>query len=289
MMIVRVLVALCASALSLAALTAMGSEPGHSVPEATQESVAYVLWVGANAPGRADHEEDVIRRALERTVGTHGPFELQVSSDSSLSGRWRQVLAEGDRIHVVPTSLMDFPPAELTLIPVPIAGGKLGYRNLIVQKDRLGEFTGVKGVESLSQFTAAQGRGWPDMWVYEANDLPIVGGYNMEHIFQLLAEGAVDYLPLGIEETPAILEKYSELSKDFAIVPELLVYYPLSSFPVVSNKRPELIERLRIGLEAMHADGTLGDTGRSAFKFEKPEKCRVITLENPSRLFPMLK
>lgn len=248
----------------------------------------YVLWVGGNAPGRADHEADNIRKALQRTEAKYGPFKLVVSNDLSISRKWRQVLAEGEQIQVVPTSLMDFPAGELTLIPVPIAGGKLGYRNLVVQKSRLHEFTNIKHAGQLTSFTAGQGSTWPDMWVYEANNLPIVGGHGMQNILQMLVDDEVDYVPLGVDETPAILNKYSELADQLAIVPDLLIYYPLSSFPVVSNKQPRLIARLREGLEAMHADGSLGETGRELFKYEKPKNCRVITLENPSRLFPLL-
>ncbi|MBU2885270.1 transporter substrate-binding domain-containing protein [Gilvimarinus agarilyticus] len=248
----------------------------------------YVLWVGANAPGRADHEANIIRQALQRTADDYGPFKLIVSSETSISKHWRQLLAQGERMQIAPTSLMDFPPGEITLIPVPIAGGKLGYRNLIVSKQRLAEFRKVKSAAHLSHYTAGQGSSWFDTWVYEANNLPIIGAPELSDLLIMLAQGKIDYLPLSVDETPDILAAHPKLARDLVVVPDLFIYYPLSSFPVVSNRHPELIERLRIGLEAMHADGSIGETGRDAISQETLANCSVIALENPSRLLPLL-
>lgn len=268
----------------LAVLSVQAS--GTDIPHNAQVKT-YVLWVGGHAAGRAEHEARNIRKALQRTESSYGPFELIVSHDLSIAGQWRQLLAEGEQIQMASTTLMDFPLGEITLIPVPIAGGKLGYRNLVVRKQRLAEFSKVKGVEQLANFTAGQGSSWPDMWVYEANNLPIVGGDSMAELLRMLTQDEIDYVPLGVEETPGVLAAHPKLSAGLAIVPHLYIYYPLSSFPVVSSKRPELIERLRTGLESMHADGSLGGTGRDALTQEQLASCSVITLENPSRLFPL--
>ncbi|MCP8900855.1 transporter substrate-binding domain-containing protein [Gilvimarinus xylanilyticus] len=247
-----------------------------SVPE-------YVLWIGGNAPGRAQHEISVIRQALERTRHSFGPYRLVISDDPSKASQWRQHLARGEIMHIVPTSYTDFPPDEIKLIPVPIAGGKLGYRNLVVLKERLSEFGQIDSHAELSGYTAGQGASWPDMWVYEANELPIRGANGLPDLFALLREGNIDYIPLGVEETESILELHSGEGAELAVVPELMIYYPLSSFPVVSNQHPELASRLQAGLEAMHADGSLPSDEAS-----KPRRCRVINLENPSRMFPLL-
>lgn len=255
-------------------------------PAGATSDPEYVLWVGGNAPGRAEHEVRVIREALERTRAAFGPYRLQVSSEPGVAGRWRQHLAEGEIMHIVPTSYTDFPPDEITLIPVPVAGGRLGYRNLVVLKDRLAEFGRIESRSELSRYTAGQGITWPDMWVYEANELPILGADELPQLFGLLRSKEIDYIPLGVEETESILKHYKASEDEFAVVPELLIYYPLSSFPVVSNQHPELIRRLKTGLEAMHADGSLPlDIGLGP---EKPRQCRVIKLENPSRIFPLL-
>ncbi|WP_020210124.1 hypothetical protein [Gilvimarinus chinensis] len=275
----RVLMALVLMLCSLAQAQSVRPASAATVPE-------YVLWVGGNAPGRAEHEVRVIREALDRTGAEFGPYQLQVSREASVTARWRQHLAEGEIMHIVPTSYTDFPPEEITLIPVPVAGGRLGYRNLVVLKDRLAEFAQIESHSELSKYTAGQGITWPDMWVYEANELPIRGAKELSQLFGLLRNEDIDYIPLGVEETESILKHYTASEDEFAVVPELLIYYPLSSFPVVSNQHPELIRRLKAGLEAMHADGSLPlNIGLGP---EKPRQCRVIKLENPSRIFPLL-
>ncbi|WP_157471616.1 type 2 periplasmic-binding domain-containing protein [Gilvimarinus agarilyticus] len=256
----------------------VASSSNPAIPE-------YVLWVGGNAPGRAEHEVDVITRALERTEAKYGPYKLVVSRESSLGGDWRHLLTAGDKIHIVPTSYLSFPPDEITLIPVPIAGGKLGYRHVVVRRDRLAEFAGVQHAHDLRDKLAGQGLYWPDMWVYEANELPVVGSEDLPALLKALDKGDIDYLPLGVNETESILQKYAPNPERFAVVPNLLIYYPLSSTPVVTSKRPKLIARLSEGLEAMHADGSLH--GMAADKYA-PTRCRIIKLENPTSLFPVI-
>lgn len=245
----------------------------------------YVLWVGGNAPGRAEREVEVISQALARTEAKYGPFHLIVSREPSFGKDWRHLLTAGEKIHIVPTSYLSFPPDDITLIPVPIAGGNLGYRHVVVRRDRLGEFADVEHAADLRKKLAGQGRTWPDMWVYEANELPVKGERDLASLLQALDKGEIDYLPLGVDETGPILKKYARDTERFAIVPDLLIYYPLSSSPVVSNNHPELIARLSEGLEAMHADGSLRRSTTSTFA---PSRSRVIKLENPTRLFPLV-
>lgn len=248
----------------------------------------YVLWVGGNAPGRAQREVEVITAALERTRAEFGPYQLAVSSEPLAAGTWRQQLTEGERIHIVPTPYLDFPEEDLTLIPVPISGGLLGYRNLVVRRDRLEEFSGIDDAAGLRHKEAGQGRDWPDMWVYEANGLPVTGAEDLPQLVAMLEAGDIDYLPLGVEESESIIQKFANDPQSLSIVPNLLIYYPLSSFPVVTNKKPQLIERLSAGLEAMHTDGTLRLEDLSDRRHPQRPLCQVIKLENPSRLFPVL-
>ncbi|WP_049724060.1 type 2 periplasmic-binding domain-containing protein [Gilvimarinus polysaccharolyticus] len=253
--------------------------------ELAAKTPEYRLWVGGNSPARAEREAWVIQQALERTKAHYGPYRLVVSRESSLGSDWRHLLTAGEKVHIVPTSYMSFPPDELTLIPVPIAGGKLGYRHVVVRQDRLEEFADVEHANDLRKKMAGQGLYWPDMWVYEANGLPVKGGQDLPVLLRLLERGEIDYLPLGVDETAAILEKYAHNSNRFSIVPNLLIYYPLSSSPVVTNQRPELIARLNDGLEAMHADGSLHVSSATSFT---PSQSRIIKLENPTSLFPVL-
>lgn len=265
-------------------LCLLGVASAEAAQEQAIEVPEYILWVGGNAPGRAEREAQVIAQALQRTEAQYGPYRLTVSHEASLGGDWRHLLTKGEQIHIVPTSYLSFPPEELTLIPVPIAGGKLGYRYVVVRRDRLSEFADVEHASELRKKLAGQGLYWPDMWVYEANELPVKGAEDLPALLQLLEKGEVDYLPLGVDEAESILDKYADDPNRFAIVPDLLIYYPLSSSPVVTNQRPELIARLNEGLEAMHADGSLQTSPSASFA---PSRSRIIKLENPTRLFPV--
>jgi hypothetical protein len=229
-------------------------------------------------------EVAAIKAALEQTQESFGPYRLTVSRDSHADNSWRRALALGEQMHIVPTSYLNFPPGELTLIPVPIAGGKLGYRHLVVRRERLGDFTAVEHAGDLRDKIAGQGKYWPDMWVYEANNLPVKGMRDLPTLLDALVRGDIDYLPLGVDESESILASYAGDSQSLAVVPGVLIYYPLSSSPVVTNRCPELIARLSEGLEAMHAQGLLRAIPAEQFV---PPQSRLIKLENPTRLFPV--
>ena len=166
---------------------------------------------------------------------------------------------------------------KIAVIPYAIAGGLLGYRQLLVKETRLTEFSELKTADALRERVAGQGRGWPDVAVYESNNFRVTEVDNYEQLMPMLVAGRMDYVPVGVEEALPTLVKYGAEYPGVAIVPNLVIYYPMPVYLVVCKCQPELIARLETSLAAMTEDGSL----ERLFRQHKQSVINRLTVGNP--------
>lgn len=97
----------------------------------------------------------------------------------------------------------------------------------------------------------------------------------------MLANQRFDYLPMSVIEVESALAQHPQL----AVVPELLLYYPLPTVFYVSAHEPRLAERLEAGLAMAKKDGTLDELLTHYFQKElqevKTSPGRYFVLDNP--------
>ncbi|MEC7469240.1 MAG: hypothetical protein VYC51_05270, partial [Pseudomonadota bacterium] len=137
------------------------------------------------------------------------------------------------------------------VIRIPLTGGMFGYRVLLVSQDNPLFITEI-ALDQLKQLSAVQGSDWPD------TDILKYHGFNVStsvysSAFKLLDKGMVDYFPRAVHEV------FEELSthRDLAIEVEshIALQYHNPMFFFVSEHRPELAERLEVGLQRLYENG----------------------------------
>lgn len=269
-------------------LLPFGSHAEPGVPSAADDTQTpeYICWTGAATPGRLLYELAVVREALQRSEEIYGPYQLELN-DSHLSPvRGRSELAAGEKFHFVATT---FAAHESTLdvivVTEPIAFGLLGNRQLIVREQDLETFIDIDA-QQLAGLAAGQGRGWPEINIYQTNNFKVEALSEFSHLFPNLLAGRVDYIPLGIEEVGPTLAAYAEQYPGLAVVPGLLIRYPLPVYFVVTDKQPKLAERLQWGLAKLREEGRLLELFRqykshALATLQDPDN-KVIELHNPT-------
>jgi hypothetical protein len=94
----------------------------------------------------------------------------------------------------------------------------------------------------------------------------------------MLVNKRFDYLPLSV------IEAGSMLTPQLAIVPDLMLYYPLPTLFYVSASEPALAERLEQGLAMARRDGSLDELVARHFRKEikqlKSSTTRCLVLTN---------
>ncbi len=270
---------------SLLLCTVIAASVNADTPESPQ---VVPLWVWGITSTRIAYEEAVIGLALERTRADYGDFLLIQDNEHRSIERAIRELRDGKTIAmrnapIWRVNLQPDPP--MTVIPTPLANGLMGYRRLIVRREDLPRFQAIQSLDDLRQFSAGQGAGWSDIAVLQHADLPVVEGANIAQLYTMLTRKRFDYFPLGALEVEDSLAA-SGYAEQLAIVPELVIYYPLHIHIQVSVNRPELSERLTLGLASAKRDGSLDALFEEHYgdflETLRTPTPRVIVLENPN-------
>lgn len=258
----------------------------YTLAQNPPDSTEFIYWSGGAKPGRASYELAIAKAALERSIENFGPYELNVNNTRFPTMRGRSLLAEGELFHFVAmTFAADEAALNVIVVPEPIQFGLLGNRQLLVWESDLDYFDGISK-ERLSQMRAGQGRGWPDVNIYHENGFMVETYSDFDHLFPNLLAGRIDYIPLGIEEAGPSLEQYGHKFQGMAIVPKLLIQYPMPVYFIVSASQPELAERLEWGMTKLRSEGRLLEIfveyKSDLLQILKDPETQIIGLENPN-------
>ena len=223
--------------------------------------MVYRYWDWGKTPRRDQYQGAALELALRKTTAVYGPYSVvRVGNTMSLS-RVRREIHSGERfnVHAGPWRDLsaDDPLERSLMIGTPVLGGLLGYRQLIVRSRDLPKFKAIASAAQLKALVAGQGRGWVDVEVLRHNGYPVVDSGNTETLLDMLNNRRFDYLPISVVEADFLLKQYEQLAANLALVPGLMLYYPLPTVYYVSANAPKLAERLEAGLAMAKRDGSL--------------------------------
>lgn len=249
----------------------------------------YRYWDWGKTVKRDDYQLAALRLALQKTVATHGPFKVVRVTGTYSTSRIHREIHSGTNmnVHAGPwRDQADSAPLERNiLVDVPILGGLLGYRNLIIRADDAARFARIASAADLKRQVAGLGRGWIDVPVLRHNGYAVDDRGNMATLIDMLVSKRFDYLPMSVIEVESILAEYPQYRAQIALAQDIVIYYPFPTVFYVSAGAPRLAERLRAGLRAATSDGSLDRLTRQHFAahLEKLRGARIrsFVLDNP--------
>ncbi len=232
---------------------------------------------------RADYAKAVLALAMSEA---HADYTIRMTHDVMERQRALRELAAGETINLHWTSMGEQDEANLRPIYIPIHRGLIGYRVLIIRKDRQREFDAIHTLDQLKALTGGQGFGWVDVGILRHAGLHIETS-TYDTLFQMTEAGRIDYYPRGVAEAYAELQQRAALDPDLTVERHLLLAYR-SDFLFYTNKRNErLAQTIERGLQAAYADGSfmrLFNTHpfiQQALLRSELTKRTVIPIENP--------
>ncbi len=242
-----------------------------------------------NTPKRDDYQIKLLRLALDKTVAASGPYSLIRVVDNYSPRRLRLELYEGTRInvYVAPwrTQQKDSPIERNIPIGIPVMGDLLGYRQLIVRRADLPKFSKISTEAELKRLVAGLGRDWVDVRILRHNGYRVEDGSSLHTLMPMLANKRFDYVPMSVTEVESLFDGNATLAPELAVVPGLVIQYPLPAIFYVSARQNELAIRLEKGLLLAKKDGSLDELLQRAFRTEiravKSSSVRGFVLENP--------
>lgn len=234
--------------------------------------MVYRYWDWGKTPKRDDYQAAALTLALQKTTASYGPFSVVRVLDSMSTSRARREVHTGQRLNVHSGPWRDLdagdPLERNLLIGTPVLGGLLGYRRLIVRREDLPKFMAISSEAQLKKLLAGQGRGWEDVAVLRHNGYQVEDSGNLATLLDMLVNQRFDYLPTSVIEAESLLKQHAQLADHLALVPGLMLYYPLPAVYYVSASQPQLAKRLEAGLAAAKQDGSLDQLTARHFKKE---------------------
>ena len=237
---------------------------------------------------RDAYQVAVLKLALEKTVAEYGPYSITRTIENYSTRRMKREVFEGSKVNVhvgarraPQLSTLD----QNIAVDVPIMGTLMGYRSLIVRREDLEQFRRIERGTDLKQLVAGLGRDWQDVDIFRYNGYRVDDRANLASLIPMLLNKRFDYLPMGIIEAQAVMDRYPDAAHKLARVPGILIYYPLPTVFYVSFNSPDLAARLKRGLTIARKDGSLDELLPQFFRKELQElgtgALRQIILHNP--------
>lgn len=204
---------------------------------------------------RFNDVKEILKTALEKTVTEFGPYELRASKQHTNGLRYLNNLANGYDLNVVWSSTTEEKERNYLPIRIPLRKGILGYRILLVHKDKQDLLKNVRTLADLKKFSVGQGVGWDDVKLYETNGISVIEA-KYSNLFRMLSYQRFDLFPRGINEIFSEFEKESAQNPELVIDENILIHYPWPYYFFVSKTNQILHKRLETGLKKMLKDGS---------------------------------
>jgi hypothetical protein len=234
---------------------------------------------------RYAYDHALVRLALDKTVASHGPYEVQFAPP--MTAQRALVSAEQRRY---PGFLVGSVPrperAAAGLVPVrfPVHLGTAGYRVCFVSPKAQAAVAKVRTLDELRRFTIAQGAGWSDGAILRANGFKVEEVTRYEAMFKMVAQSRFDLFCRSVLEVSKEVDSHADLP-DLRLDRTFALVYDLPQFFYTHRDNHELVERLTQGLEAAYADGSLLALFRShmqaSIRFADLPRRRIFRLNAP--------
>ena len=226
---------------------------------------------------------DLLREALRRSSPSTVLQAHEYTDAMSLSRVYTDVV-EGKNVDVIWRTTTVARETDLLPVRIPIDKGLFGWRVAVIRDEDHDQFAKIKTREQLASKRGGVGFDWSDRTIMEANQLPLETAPRGSLLFGMLNAKRFDYIPRSLAEIEGEAARYTELN--LVPAPGFVIHYPSAMYFFVNRKKPELAEKIRLGLEAMIADGSFERDFRqryAAVLHELQLKDRiVIELSNPT-------
>ncbi|WP_020561195.1 hypothetical protein [Thiofilum flexile] len=231
-----------------------------------------------------DIKTDIYFSLLELALQKSGhPYEIKITPVSATT-HFHRIITHPDLVNIGWIGTSKEIEAQLLPVRIPLLRGMVGYRVFLIRKEDQPIWNEVKTLDNLAQFKALLGRGWSDVAIMRAKNLPVVEGI-YTNLVSMLMSSRGDYYPRSIFEINQQLDetRYPTVG----IEQSLLLHYPLAIYFFVAPGQIVLRDALQNGLERAMADGSYNELlathpmTQNIFKTLNLPQRHLIEIDNP--------
>ncbi len=242
------------------------------------------FWNGNKSPVRQQYELDILKAALSSSNFNLAEINNDLT-DYPKAEDEGNIFNHGCDALVTVAGNRKFLGIDKIIVEQPITKGLLGYRLLIIKKEKLATFKQVKTHQDLQCLTIGIPATWADADLFRSNNYQVIEEGLFEGIFERLNNNEFDYVALGANEIEQAYQSIKNKKYDLVIEPSLMLYYPFPLVFYVNKNNSKLAQIIENGLMAIAGNGELekifhryyGDIVNRLYMKERLQ----ITLDNP--------
>lgn len=217
----------------------------HHPPESQNDTRYVYAW-------------EILRTALERTVGTWGAYRMAASEVMSEERQAFELARASGKLTVMYLDTNPRRERELIPIRIPVDRDLIGYRVFLIRRELQSRFDDVRTLDDLRNLRIGQGLDWGDVAILRSAAFTVVTGSSYEGLFEMLIHGRFEAFSRAVSEVVDEYEQRKGALPDLHIEEHVLLYYPLPTYFWFSRTEEgrRLAKRAEAGMLAMIRDGT---------------------------------
>ena len=238
-------------------------------------------------PEYQTYYNEIVKLALEKTKPEFGDYKM-----IAVNSEFNTLRALSDVAHNVYGNMVIELSYEaeltqsgnLTFINIPLDGGVVGYRVCFVSPAKKEVVAKAKNLQDLQKFTIAQGVGWADTQILQANGFTVIEVPVYTNIFKMITSNRIDLFCRGINQIKSEMEYFKDM-KDLDFDKSFVLVYDLPRFFYINKENILAKNRIEKGLEIAFNDGSLKTLwekyNRESIDYTELTKRKVYHLDNP--------
>lgn len=215
-------------------------------------------------PPEADHDirfsykRLVLEAALNATVESHGPYEIQQMFGYMSHARAMRELSRKEGLINVAYAIPTYEREQYAIpVRIPVRKGLLSYRLLLVKKERAEEFQSIKTIDELKEKRLGSGVTWITTKVFRDRGWPVATNEDRKGLLNMLERERFDYILFGVNEIFKELDQHNLSERGLVVAPDVGVFLKMPLYMFVARNEPEIAERLEVGMKRIVASGQL--------------------------------
>ncbi len=236
---------------------------------------------------RYDYRIALLSLAMEKTLESHGAYELVPFNEEVTQGRGLNMMKKNKNVNVAFLASNSERERDFQSVKIPILRGILGYRVFLIKDINESKFSNIKSLQELKKKAVAGfGSHWADMAILTSNEIPVIGSVRYETLFSMLSKERFDYFPRGINEAWLEIENKKDKYPRLIVEPSMALYYPYPVYFYVNKYNTSLAERITKGLKIALEDGSFKTLflqyHKALIDHAQLQSRRFFVLDNPN-------
>ncbi|USD67072.1 ABC transporter substrate-binding protein [Vibrio sp. SCSIO 43136] len=197
------------------------------------------FWNGNKSPIRQHHELELTQALL----GKHYTI-IEDKTDYSSAKQEGEIFLNGADLLVTVKGNTKFHGYDHIVLDQPLAQGILGKRLLVATQEKSMHLSQLTHLDQLKAFRSGIPATWADADLFRHNGCKVVEQGSLETMFQDLVNDECDYFALGANEVQSLLKQYASHKQELAIVPNVMLRYPMNLVYYIHPEQGEIANQL---------------------------------------------